>query len=402
MTALHDDVRPSPRRPEPVTPPPCPPRTLRVLIGADTYSPDVNGASRFTQRLADELAARHDVHVVVPARTLRNSTQQVGGVVEHRIRAVPVLAGGTGLRVCPPAGLTARCRDVLRAVAPDVVHVQSHFLLGRALVRAADQLGVPVVATNHFMPENLTHHVPLGRRVQARLHDWAWSDAAAVLRRAAVVTAPTPFAAELTGRAGVPGPVLPVSCGLDLDRFAPDPTGRRGAAFRRRFGIGPGPVLGFVGRLAPEKNVADVVRALAELHRRRPALDAHLLLVGDGALRPELGRLAADLGVAGAITFTGFVAEDDLPDAYRACDVFVNAGTAELQSLVVLEAMACGRPVLGVRAGALPHLVRDGENGYLFPPGDPAALAARAAPGVAAPPPPPPPPPRRRARAAPP
>ena len=355
---------------------------MRILLGADTYAPDVNGASTFAQRLATGLAARHEVHVVAPARRLRSTTATTpvpggGEVVEHRVRALPVVVGGTGLRFCPPAGLVRTLTRTLREVRPDVVHVQSHFLLGRALVTAANRLGVPVVATNHFMPENLTHHLPLGARGQQAVHGWAWADAAAVFTRADVVTAPTPFAAALAERAGIPGPVLPISCGMDLRRFAPDPTGRARSGFRARHGVPDRPTVGYVGRLAPEKNVAELVEALALLHRADPALDAQLLIVGDGALRPALARRAAELGIADRVVLTGFVPEEELPAAYLACDVFANAGTAELQSLVVLEAMASGLPVLGVDACALPHLVRDGENGYLFPHARPAALAAR-------------------------
>ncbi|WP_432561604.1 glycosyltransferase [Kineococcus sp. SYSU DK003] len=353
---------------------------MRILIGADTYAPDVNGASTFAQRLAAGLSARHEVHVVAPGRGLRRTRQTVpSGVVEHRLPAVPVVVGGTGLRFCPPVGLVRTATAVLREVAPDVVHVQSHFLVGRALVTAAGRLGIPVVATNHFMPENLTHHVPLGSRVQRALHEWAWADAAGVFTRADVVTAPTPYAAALAERAGIPGPVLPISCGMDLRRFAPDPSGQLRRGFRERYGVPDRPTIGYVGRLAPEKNVAELVEALALVRRVRPDLDTQLLLVGDGALRPALLRQAAALGVADRVVSTGFVPEEDLPAAYLACDVFANAGTAELQSLVVLEAMASGLPVFGVDACALPHLVRDGENGFLFPHARPAALAARLA-----------------------
>ena len=353
---------------------------MRILLGADTYAPDVNGASTFAQRLAAGLTGRHEVHVVAPARGARSTRETVAsGVVEHRVRSLPVLVGGTGLRFCPPAGLVRAATRILRDVRPDVVHVQSHFLLGRALVTAANRLGVPVVATNHFMPENLTHHVPLGGRVQRALHEWAWNDAAGVFDRADVVTAPTPYAAALAERAGVPGPVLPISCGMDLRRFAPDPSGELRREFRLRHGVPDRPTVGYVGRLAPEKNVEELVEALALVHRLRPELDAQLLLVGDGARRAGLSRRAAELGVADRVVSTGFVPEADLAAAYLACDVFANAGTAELQSLVVLEAMASGLPVLGVDACALPHLVRDGENGFLFPHARPAALAARLA-----------------------
>ncbi|MEV0730451.1 glycosyltransferase [Polymorphospora sp. NPDC050346] len=344
---------------------------MKILIGADTYAPDVNGASYFAQRLATALAGRHEVHVVCPSTGYASrSTATESGIVEHRVRSLPVLRR-RGFRFCAPVRLVAAARRILTEVRPDVVHVQSHFPLCRALIEAAAGLGIPVVATNHFMPENLTHYVPVGDLGRRRLHEWAWRDLAGVYGRAAVVTAPTPYAAALAERAGVPGPVLPISCGMDLSRFG---TGHNSAGFRLRYGVPARPTIGYVGRLDKEKNIDVVVRALARVRRH---VDAQLMLVGTGAERGRLAALAADLGVADALVFTGFVADADLPAAYAATDVFVNAGTAELQSLVTLEAMACGVPVVGADASALPHLVRPGDNGLLFPPGDDAALADR-------------------------
>ncbi len=343
---------------------------MKILIGADTYAPDVNGASYFAQRLADALTASHEVHVVCPSTGLEGGTEVVDGIVEHRVRSLPVLRR-RGFRFCAPVGLTAIATEILQHVRPDVVHVQSHFFLCRALVEAATRLGIPVVATNHFMPENLTHYLPLPGAGRRKVHDWAWSDAARVFAQADMVTAPTPYAAALAEANGVPGPVRPISCGMDLTRFR---TGRPAGEFRLRYGVSDRPTIGFVGRLDREKNLDVVVRALASVRARVP--DAQLMLVGSGDQRRRLEAQADRLGVADALVCTGFVTDADLPAAYAATDVFVNAGTAELQSLVTLEAMASGVPVVGADASALPHLIRHGDNGFLFPPGDAAALAA--------------------------
>lgn len=346
---------------------------MKILIGADTYRPDVNGASYFAQRLATALSASHEVHVASPSRDRHSHLEAAaGGVAEHRLRSLPVGVGGTGLRFCPPGNLVPLATELLRRVDPDVVHVQGHFGIGRALIRAATALSIPVIATNHFMPENLTHYVHLGRGVERRLHRWARADAARVFTNANIVTAPTPFAAQLAETAGVPGPVLPISCGLDLSRFRP---GRDGGGFRSRYGIPDRPTITYVGRLAPEKNLHELLDALALIRR---SVDAQVVLVGAGAEGAQLRALSRRLGVADAVVMTGFVSDAELPDAYAASDIFCNPGTAELQSLVTLEAMASGLPVLGADASALPQLVRPGENGYLFPPTDVAALAEHA------------------------
>ena len=342
---------------------------MRILIGADTYAPDVNGASYFAQRLATALSVTHDVHVVAPATGPMSGTAVHDGVTEHRVRSLPVVRR-KGFRFCAPVGLVVTARKILDRVRPDVVHVQSHFFLCRALVEAAGERGIPVVATNHFMPENLSHYLPVRGAVLDRVQAWAWADAARVFAKVSVVTAPTPYAAELAERSGVPGPVLPISCGMDLSRFR---TGTPATAFRLKYGVPRRPTIAYVGRLDKEKNLDVLVRALPRVRRR--ISDAQLMLVGTGDQRHRLESLAARLGVADALVFTGFVDDADLPAGYAAADVFVNAGTAELQSLVTLEAMATGLPVLGAEASALPHLVHHGDNGLLFPPGDHDTLA---------------------------
>ncbi len=137
-----------------------------ILIGSDTYHPDVNEASYFTQRLAGGMRGRgHEVHVLRASRSLRTETIRREGVVEHRMRSIPV-PFHAGFRFSPPPLLYRRVRREVERVRPDVVHVQGHFSIGRALIRAARELGIPIVATNHFMPDNLIFYLRLPERAE--------------------------------------------------------------------------------------------------------------------------------------------------------------------------------------------------------------------------------------------
>ncbi|WP_017558209.1 glycosyltransferase [Nocardiopsis baichengensis] len=352
--------------------PAAPPERLRVLIGTDTFPPDVNGAAYFTARLARGLAARgHDVHVVCQSPDGRPSTARVDGVVEHRLRSMSSLVHET-VRLALPPGVPGHLDRLIRRLRPHAVHVQNHFVVGRLLMAAARRHRVPVVATNHFMPENLFNYLFVPEALRGPVGRLAWRDFSRALAGAEHVTTPTPTAAQLLLDQGFPRPVEAVSCGIDLRRFHPPGAGGEPrSALRARLGLPDRPTFAFVGRLDEEKRIGDLVRAV----RRTTCDDAQLVLAGTGAQRGALERLAEEEGVGERVRFLGFVPHEDLPLVYRAADVFTIAGIAELQSIATLEAMASGLPVVAADAMALPHLVEQGRNGYLYEPGSPDDLA---------------------------
>lgn len=335
---------------------------LRILIGADTFPPDVNGAARFADRLARGLARRgHEVHVAAPSPDGPARTEHRDGVVIHRLRSYRA-PGQPTFRICLPWQAGPATDRLIHQLKPDVVHVQAHFVVGRGLAVAAEQTRCPLVATNHFMPENLFAHARIPAALQAVAARWAWRDLARVYRRADVVTAPTPRAVELlASAAGVMG-ALPVSCGIDATRFTP---GQRVESDE--------PVVLFVGRLDPEKRVDELLRAFAILP---PGTPGRMEIVGDGSRRVVWQELAEQLGIAHRVTFRGVISDDELVAAYARADVFCMPGIAELQSLATLEAMAAATPVVAANAMALPHLVQPGRNGWLYHPGKISELAA--------------------------
>ena len=139
-----------------------------------------------------------------------------------------------------------------------------------------------------------------------------------------------------------------------------------------RYKIPRKPILLYVGRLDKEKNLDLVIKASALAFGH---VDFHLVIAGTGAEKNRLNKLAKNLGIEDHITFTGFVPDEDLPNLYAMAKCFVNAGTAELQSIVTMEAMATGLPIIAANAVALPELVHNGENGFLFEADDDNALA---------------------------
>lgn len=332
-------------------------RAACVLIGTDTFPPDVNGAARFAREHAVRLARRgHDVHVIAPATRMRSSSgiEVYDGqrLTVHRLRSVrwPL---HDWLRVAPPWEVRAQTRRILLRVRPAVVHLQSFIDIGRGLAYEAERLDIPIIATNHVMPDNVVEFSGLPRRLHPRLTAFGWSLASTVYSRADIVTSPTPAAAHyLESNTRLRG-VVPVSCGVENDRFTPKQD--RPAENR---------VL-FVGRLDPEKNLDTLLNAFSLIPVQ---LAAHLDIVGSGSERSHLEGLARSLAIADRTTFHGYVDDDRLTELHHRATVFVMPSTAELQSIATLEAMASGTPVVLADAVALPHLIASGAEGYLVHP----------------------------------
>jgi 1,2-diacylglycerol 3-alpha-glucosyltransferase len=258
-------------------------------------------------------------------------------------------------------GLTRRLRDL----ELDVIHAQHPFLLGVSARRLARATGRPFVFTYHTLYDRYAHYVPLPRPLVAR-RAIRWSTVFA--DTADLVLAPSDYVAQRLRAQGVRTPIEVLPTGVDLDRFHP---GQRAVA-RRTLGLAAGDrILLYVGRLDREKNLAFLLDAVA----RVSAPPVRLLLVGRGTQAETLRRMAVARGIAERVELRGGVPPEALPPYYRAADLFVFASTTETQGLAVLEAMACGTPVVAVRASGVEEVVIEGVSGLLVPE-DGAAFAA--------------------------
>jgi len=340
---------------------------LKILIGCDTFAPDINGAARFAERLAAGLVQRgHDVHVVAPNTRYRRSepaTEVIEGepMTMHRLPSVR-WAPHDWLRFVWPWRSKHYARKVLDRVKPDVVHIQSHIVIGRGLSRIAHQRGIPVIATNHVMAENILDHTTMPKFVDDIVLKLAWADAKRTFDLTRAITTPTRRAADFLERTVEVKGVIPVSCGIDRSQYTPV----LGSREKHR--------MVFVGRLTAEKQVEVILDAMTKLD---PALDVSFDIVGGGDQRKSLERLADELGLADRVTFHGRTTDEELRAVLARASLFVIASIAELQSIATMEAMASALPIVAADAVALPHLVQDGENGHLFEPGNAEELAAR-------------------------
>lgn len=344
-----------------------PQKPLRILIAADTYPPDVNGAAVFGHRLAAQMTARgHEVHVAAarpgPGPDI---TEHYPEATVHRFRSHKAPTHEY-YRLCLPWVIESAMARLMDEIKPDVVHVQCHYMVGRAAILAAEARRIRTVSTNHFMPENLDPFLPFPKWFLQIVARNSWQDMHRLMSRTSVVTTPTPLAAETMRRRGGFENVLALSNGIDVDYYSLHEGEQRPTRDH--------PTVLFVGRLAVEKHVDVLIDAVGKLN---PELNVHLEIIGDGEQRTVLKEHIEALGLQDRVHMRGLLDDEQVREAYLAADVFCQPGTAELQSLVSLEAMSASTPVVLADALALPHLVDFGHNGYLFEPGNADDLATQ-------------------------
>ncbi len=341
-------------------------KPLTVLIGCDTFGPDVNGAAKFAERLAAGLVERgHNVHVVAPAAGRKHGTwtevHEGQPMTVHRLKSWRWYPHDW-LRFALPWQVRANSRRILDIVKPDVVHFQSHIIVGGALSSEAQKRGIRIIGTNHFMPENLLEFTLLPQAFQDFAIRLAWKAARRTFGRAESVTTPTRRAADFLEEYTQLSGVHAISCGINAHHYTPN------------FSPDVANKIIFVGRITGEKKLDVLLKAFAKIPL---SLDATLDIVGGGDQLNNLKNLASVLGIKDRVSFAGYLTEAQLKERLSAAKVFAMPSIAELQSIATMEAMASGLPIVGANAMALPHLIHDGENGFLFAPGDVDELAEK-------------------------
>ncbi len=342
---------------------------MRVLIANDQHWPMKSGVATAARTLAQGLAANgHEVMVVAPSQTGRSYSERDENYDIRRIRSVPV-PFRKNLRVS--VTYDREMRHVLDEFQPDVVHVQTQLTVGLSMLRAAVKRNIPVVATNHVMPDNMIKNIK-GLSPISRPLSYIMSEYGTMLYRGAKrIVMPTESALSLFNLERVEAPAVAISNGINLARFRP--LKPKSEIFEKFHIPKKKPLITYIGRLDEEKHVHILVQALELLHWS--GRDFHAIIVGAGNAQTGMRELVDTLRLNDNVTFTGLVSDEDLVELHRIGDIYVMPSPTELQCLAMLEAMASGKPVIAVDAGALGELCQNDKNGYLVQVDDIEAVA---------------------------
>jgi glycosyltransferase involved in cell wall biosynthesis len=327
---------------------------MRIGMMADVYKPHISGVTIHIELVKKHLeSAGHEVFLF----TFENKNYL--DYEENVIRTsglsidIPSMEAGISLNI----RYDRYARDLLASM--DIVHAHHPFISGILALRYCKPLGIPIVFTNHtrydlyyqaylpMLPENLGYNL-----MQVYFPFF--------FKSCDLVIAPSKGIRDILRELGVNADMEIVPNGIDLDFVR----SRMGTFRKGDLGFEEDEtVLVYVGRLGPEKNVAFLLRAFAK------ALDSYekgrLLIVGDGLDRKRLEKQAKQLGIESIVKFTGIVPYEEVPGYLGIADAFVTASVTEVHPLTLIEGMAAGLPILGIKSPGIEDIIEGGETGYL-------------------------------------
>ncbi len=336
---------------------------MKILLSSESYWPNFDGGAVFEHRLVHELIDDgHEVAFVAPGKSLKPYVEHEGQSVIYRTSSGP-------LPLNQDYKITYRSKPTVKRAfhtfKPDVIHVHTMSMVGSNLRKLARRYDVPIVATNHLMPENVMMSFPK----LVRESRWAtrafWKAIVRFHNKFDAVTSPTPSAAKLLKDYGLAVPLYDVSNGIDTDLYRPlIPKGRQASAAKKllaRFKLPPHYIV-YCGRINAEKRLDMLVESFAAIMDKT---DADLVLAGTGNREKALAELADKLGVSHRVHLLGRVTDPEKLALLQYAQLFAITSPAELQSISSLEALACGLPLVAVDIVALAELCHDNENGFL-------------------------------------
>ncbi len=333
---------------------------MRIALFTETYLPHINGVVTHVKILRDGLEQLgHEVLVVTADADAHHH------FVEDGVLHCPAHTSKRFYNYSLSLPVSSTRLKFVRDFAPDIIHIHNEFGIGMSGLLCAKILRVPLVYTLHTMYDDYIYYIapkPLVKaatKVSRRYFKF-------IAKHSNALTGPSQKCQEYFRLTGLKKDVSVIPNAVEVDQFSPREVPEEVKAdLRERCGIRDDSMVAcFVGRLGREKSV-DVLLDYWKAGVK-PEDHIHLVVIGDGPVRPELEEQAKVLGIEDMVTFTGRVEHEDLPPYYALCDVYVTASLSDTNSISMLEGMCSGLPVLQRNDPLNADQVRDGKNGFNF------------------------------------
>lgn len=332
---------------------------MKILLATESYYPNIDGGAVAQHRLVRELVKHgHEVGVIAPGFSFKSSIEKDNGSTIFRTKGLTLPFYMNNRYHFSPFPIF-EVKKIIKKFKPGIVNVCSPYPIGISAMICAKKYGIPVVGSIHILPENMLAPFTCFRFYE-KMRKYAWSYLVYFYNLFNWATIPTQTGAEMYKTRGLKTNITPISNGVNTETFNPD---NDGEYLRKKYGLPKENIVLYTGRINQEKNLDVLIKAIPDVLKE---IDAHFLFCGSGGTyKQEMIDLTKTLKVSDKTTFIDFLDWKDYPNIYPIANVFVMPAEAELQSIVTMEAIASGLPVVVVDKGAVPELARSG-NGFLF------------------------------------
>lgn len=345
---------------------------MKVIIGSESFAPNISGVATAAELLAKELSKNgHEVWVFAPSRSRRNhldTSFKEFNIVRLRSIKNPFRKG---FRVTLLPG--KEIFTWVNKINPDIIHLHDPTSICSQLLKTGKEKGIPVIITNHFSLDYVVSYLKFLKPFHAQIKFLLKIYLSGFYNQCNYVLCPTETVKKYLQNWGIKSPIMAISNGVDLDRFFAhsDLT-----AVYHKYHLPTNQTVLYMGRVDKDKSIEVFIRAIPFILKQT---DAHFTIAGMGDEVNNMKKLAKKLGVEREISWIGWLDKnaDEFAQVYQTATVFAIPSAIETQSIVTMEAMACGLPIVGANAGALPELIKDKINGYLFKPGDSQDMALK-------------------------
>ncbi|MCK4891045.1 MAG: glycosyltransferase, partial [Candidatus Pacebacteria bacterium] len=262
--------------------------------------------------------------------------------------------------VIPVPFFSREIKDTVKNLKLDIIHSHQPYSLGSEALKFSKKLNIPIVFTYHIKYEDYSHYVPfIPENISKK---YIRKITTKYSNQCDNIIAPSTAIKKLLIKHEIKVPISIIPSGINIDKFEKD-TGRRDE-IRKKYQVKPDDTMLITAcRLTKEKNLGFLVKSFVKIRQERN--NVKFLIVGDGAVKKDLEKMAEELGVKGNIIFAGLVDRSEIVGLYQASDIFVFASKTETQGLVAVEAMAAGNPVVAIKASGIEDIIRNSEDGFL-------------------------------------
>ena len=259
-----------------------------------------------------------------------------------------------------PIPIFSKMEEIVKNLDLDIIHSHQPYSLGNEALKFSKKFNIPLVFTYHIKYEEYSHYVPLVPESISR--KYIRKITTKYSNQCDNIIVPSTAIKKLLIDHEIKAPISIIPSGINIGSFEKDIGQRDG--IRKKYQVKPDDIMLITAcRLTEEKNLKFLVRSFAKIRQKRD--NVKFLIVGDGAVRKDLGKIAEELGIKDSIIFAGLVNRSEIVGLYQASDIFVFASLTETQGLVAVEAMAAGNPVIAIKASGIEDIVRSGEDGFL-------------------------------------